>query len=244
MSEEARLWSQSAEAWIQQLENDTSRHALLDRRMLEAMGRVEGLRIADIGCGEGRFCRMLQERGAWTIGVEPTPELVAEARRLDPQGAYIQATAEEMELEPDLDWAVFYLSLVDIPDILEAVRRAAGALKPGGRIINANLNPFVTCFANPWHEGPQGERLHIMVDDYPQAKAQRVGWRGIEIINFHRPLEQLLAPFLGQGLILESYTEPTPTDDEVARWPAVEPHRRVPLFHIQVWRKPHAPRSL
>jgi SAM-dependent methyltransferase len=244
MSEEALLWSQSADAWIQQLEHDTSRHGLLDRRMLEAMGDVQGLLAADIGCGEGRFSRMLQERGARTVGVEPTPELLAEARRLDPSGTYIGATAETMELPEDLDWAVFYLSLVDISDIGEAIERAARALRPDARIINANLNPFVTCFPHPWHEDAQGQRLHIMVDDYPRAKAQRVGWRGIDIINYHRPLEQLLAPFLAQGLILESYWEPTPTDEEVDRWPAVETHRRVPLFHIQVWRKPCAPRSL
>ncbi|MEO0603052.1 MAG: class I SAM-dependent methyltransferase, partial [Myxococcota bacterium] len=42
----------------------------------------------DIGCGEGRFCRMMQAKGLTTIGIDPTEDLIEAARSRDPAGTY------------------------------------------------------------------------------------------------------------------------------------------------------------
>jgi 2-polyprenyl-3-methyl-5-hydroxy-6-metoxy-1,4-benzoquinol methylase len=61
-----RRWRELSPAWIKEAREGgkPTRSGLLDKPMLEACGNVEGLRILDCGCGEGRFCRMLVERGA------------------------------------------------------------------------------------------------------------------------------------------------------------------------------------
>jgi hypothetical protein len=49
-------------------QGDSGRACVLDRPMLE---RIHGRRFAtalDVGCGEGRFCRMLQAAGIPTVG--------------------------------------------------------------------------------------------------------------------------------------------------------------------------------
>src|SRR5215468_1530695 len=63
-------WAESAAAWITDMgeEGDYGRACVLDRPMLE---RIHGRRFAtalDVGCGEGRFCRMLQGAGISTVG--------------------------------------------------------------------------------------------------------------------------------------------------------------------------------
>jgi len=51
--------------------------------MLDACGKVEGLRIPDCGCGEGRFCRMLAERGAaYVLGLDLCEPMIEAAREL------------------------------------------------------------------------------------------------------------------------------------------------------------------
>src|SRR5262249_53571592 len=65
-------WAESAAAWIADIgeEGDYGRACVLDRPMLE---RIHGRRFAtalDVGCGEGRFCRMLQVAGIATVGIE------------------------------------------------------------------------------------------------------------------------------------------------------------------------------
>ena len=53
-------WSKSASPWIRLMQKgDPNRELLLDEPMLELCGEVDGLDVLDIGCGEGRFCRML-----------------------------------------------------------------------------------------------------------------------------------------------------------------------------------------
>ena len=66
-------WAESAAAWIADIgeEGDYGRACVLDRPMLE---RIHGRRFAtalDVGCGEGRFCRMLQVAGISTVGIDP-----------------------------------------------------------------------------------------------------------------------------------------------------------------------------
>jgi len=45
-------------------------------------------RALDVGCGEGRFCRMMQALEISTVGVDPTRALTDRARLLDPLGEY------------------------------------------------------------------------------------------------------------------------------------------------------------
>src|SRR5690348_393166 len=81
-------WPESAAAWIVDMGEggDYGRACVLDRPMLQ---RIQGRRFAtalDVGCGEGRFCRMLRAAGITAVGIDPTEELLEEARRRDPTG--------------------------------------------------------------------------------------------------------------------------------------------------------------
>jgi 2-polyprenyl-3-methyl-5-hydroxy-6-metoxy-1,4-benzoquinol methylase len=71
-------WQDSAAAWarMQQGEGDYARSAVLDAPML-ALATLHGARrVLDLGCGEGRFCRMLAASGLQPTGIDPTPSLL------------------------------------------------------------------------------------------------------------------------------------------------------------------------
>ncbi|MEL7238994.1 MAG: methyltransferase domain-containing protein, partial [Planctomycetota bacterium] len=65
-------WDRLAPAWISTTAagQNAQREHLLDDWMLRAAGDVTGKRVIDIACGEGRFSRMLAERGAKVLGVD------------------------------------------------------------------------------------------------------------------------------------------------------------------------------
>ena len=115
-------WDASAEAWIESLKTggDFSRVAVLDRPMLAAVHASGARRVLDVGCGEGRFCRMMAEIVPQVVGLDPTVRLLSEARKLG--GAqYAQGRAEDMPFEDgDFDLVVSYLSLIDIPECAAA----------------------------------------------------------------------------------------------------------------------------
>ena len=48
--------------------------------------RVSGKTVIDIGCGEGRFCRLLAKLGATVTGIDITEALIERARDLGGAG--------------------------------------------------------------------------------------------------------------------------------------------------------------
>lgn len=84
-------WAAFAPEWIDRMATarDGAREGLLDDWMLGVVGDVSGRLVIDLGCGEGRFCRMLAERGARTLGVDMQPAFVEHAtRQASPAEAY------------------------------------------------------------------------------------------------------------------------------------------------------------
>ena len=71
-------WQSSAQAWItdQGEKGDFGRRYVLDPVMLPRALARKPQTALDIGCGEGRFCRMLSAYGIATTGLDPTPAVV------------------------------------------------------------------------------------------------------------------------------------------------------------------------
>jgi SAM-dependent methyltransferase len=234
-------WSESAAGWIADLgdEGDFGRRFVLDPPMLE---RVTGRGFAtalDVGCGEGRFCRMLKARGIAAVGIDPTEALLETAKRRDPMGDYRIGRAEALDFgDASFDLVVSYVTLVDIEDIDTAIPEMVRVLRPGGTLLVANLSSFNSA-GQPagWQAGADGVKRFV-IDHYMTDRADWVAWRGIRIRNWHRPLSRYMSLFLGEGLELRSFLEPMPTPD--ANPEARERHYRVPYFVLMEWRKPAA----
>jgi SAM-dependent methyltransferase len=184
------------------------------------------------------MCRFLAGRGARTVGLDPTENLLIEAQRLHPEGTYVQAGAEEMPFaDASFDLVVSYLTLIDIPDFRGAIAEMARVLRPGGRLVVANLQSFVTTRDGAWYRDADGNKLHVAVNDYFDERALRLSWWGLTIYNWHRPFEAYLQAFLGTGLVLTEFREPRPTLEAVAAVPAMMDEYKVPLFYVMAWRK-------
>jgi SAM-dependent methyltransferase len=232
-------WELSAQAWIDSMgeRGDWGREHVLDPVML---GRVAAGRFAnalDVGCGEGRFCRMLKAAGVAATGIDPTHQLVEAARRRDPSGDYRLGHAERLEFEPaSFDLVVSYLTLVDIADFRTAISEMARVLKPSGSLLIANLTGFTSaCAAEGWVRDEAGRRLHFPVDRYLDEFPFWLEWAGIRIENWHRPLAAYMAALLESGLHLTFFAEPAPMSGEA---PRRENYRRVPWFVVMEWRRP------
>jgi SAM-dependent methyltransferase len=231
-------WAESAEAWLALMgeAGDFARRFVLDGPMLERVEAGRFDRALDIGCGEGRFCRMLRARGIAATGIEPTEALLAAARRRDPDGDYRIGRAEALDL-PDgrFDLVVSYLSLIDMPDAATATTEMARVLAPGGSLLIANLTGFATAaVGRGWAEAEDG-REGWLIDRYLEERGAWVDWRGMRILNWHRPLETYMQLLLGAGLVLVHFAEPAPKGGDAVK---AERYWRVPCFVVMEWLKP------
>ena len=233
-------WELSAEAWVRFMDQgDGNRELVLDPAMLRVCGNVKDQNVLDVGCGEGRFCRMLTKRGARTLGIDPTESLVEVARHRDPDGTYMIAKGEELPLDAaSFDLVVSYVALVDIPGYSQAIAEMARVLRPGGRMVVSNLQAFCTSAMKGFQRDKEGNKLHLPVDNYVKERSERVAWRGIEIVNYHRPLGSYMREFLSAGLKLAAFEEPLPSAEAIEVEPRLEEYYRVPWFWLMEWRKP------
>lgn len=231
-------WERSAAAWIasQGDEGDFTRRHVLDSPMLARVAGRNFNRGLDIGCGEGRFCRMIRPHVANVTGIDPAPSLIAEAKRRDPAGEYRRGVAERLDF-PDrsFDLVIAYLSLIDIADIVAAIAEMARIVTNGGTVLIANLNGFNTAGApEGWRRDWRGRKRHFAIDDYLPVRPVRVAWSGIEVVNWHRPLSLYMTLLIDAGLRLTHFDEPAPNGGDPAR---AEAYRRAPYAHIMEWRR-------
>jgi len=232
----AGMWEASAEAYVAfQDAGDANRTLLLDPVMLAQCGDVRGARVLDLGCGEGRFARMLAERGATVVGVDPTAAMLAHAQARRGGGErYVRAAAEALPFaEGRFDLVVSYVTLVDIFGYREAIGECARVLRRGGRMVAANLG-FTTA-AGPWVRDAEGRRVHRPVDRYLEERSQVYEWLGIRIVNRHRPLSAYMDAYLSARLTLRTFLEPVPADESLREDPRYEDWFRVPEFTVMVW---------
>ena len=233
----AAAWADSAQAYIDfQDRGDRNRTVLLDPVMLQLCGDVCDIDAIDIGCGEGRFSRMLAERGARVTGIDLTPGMVRAAVERDADGAYVRGSAEHLPFgNASFDLAISYITLVDIVDFRAAVRESARVLRRGGRLIAANLS-FVTA-SEPWVRDDAGLRLYRPIDRYAEERSQVYEWLGIRIVNWHRPLSAYMQAYLDAGLTLRDFLEPVPEDQSLRDDPSCEDWFRIPEFTVMHWEK-------
>lgn len=233
-------WQDSAGAWVadQGDRGDFGRRYVLDPVMLPRALAAGAARALDVGCGEGRFCRLLAQAGVDVVGLDPTSALLAVARARDPRGIYVKGTAERLPFaDGAFDLVVSYLSLIDIPDVAAAIPEMARMLAPGGTLLIANLNGFNTaCGDRGWIKDADGRRMHYPLDHYLQERAMWIEYRGIRIVNHQRPLGTYMRLLLDAGLTLTFFDEPRPSADTPASRAAA--YARVPWFHVMEWRRP------
>lgn len=232
-------WKTSAKAWIADMgeTGDYGRQYVLDAPMIERLRRLSGGRALDVGCGEGRFCRILKREGFDAVGLDPTIELLDAARARDPDGAYVEGRAEALDFaDASFDLVVSCLSLIDIEHADRAIAEMARVLKPGGTVLVANLTSFSTARVHGgWQRDLFGRLKGFLIDDYLETRAEWQAWRGIRIVNWRRPLKAYMQWFLGTGLVLTHFDEPAPIGGDPER---ADKYRRAPWYVVMEWKKP------
>lgn len=194
--------------------------------LLRAIGDVDGQRILDLGCGQGRVARHLVESGASeVVGVELSQEMLARASESsDVTYHHADATTTEWWDGTPFDGVVSSMALMDIDDLAGAVRTAATTLRPGGW--------FAWSINHPAFAGIEHVRSNWPTDgsyfDEGLWYTDGTGVRGRVGAN-HRTLSTYFTIHVDAGFVLERIDEPP--------WQVSPDHPALPFFLITRWAK-------
>ncbi len=225
-----RKWIESANAWIadQGADGDWSRREILDPALEPILLEIQGKAILDLGCGEGRYSRMLKDKGAVVTGIDPVPQFIEHARSLDSESRYLEGTAEALPFaDGSFDIVLCYLSVVDIADLKTAASEITRVLGKRGKLVIVTISNLASSTSG-WIKDDVGHKAYRKVDRYMEEFALDLEWRDIKIRNYHRPLSYTLGLFLGHGFVLTRFVEPLPDPSD----PNYRDEHRVPTFQI------------
>lgn len=113
---------------------------------------LEGLRIADLGCGGGLLSEPLAALGAEVVGIDPAPENVGAARRhaelMGLKIDYRPLTVEAMARSGETFDVVLAMEVLEhVADVKGFLTAAATLVRPGGLFVGATLNRTLKSYA-------------------------------------------------------------------------------------------------
>lgn len=186
----------------------------------------KGLKIIDLGCGQGVLTRKLAKLGALCTGVDLAASLIAIAKKRGSEGTpiqYIKADITDMlsnnnnlkfDLKPDTyDFATLILTIQNLEMIRPLFKAAYKLLKPNGSIIIAMMHPaFRIPKQADWSFDDKSNRqgrvvyqylspTKIEITTHPGEKDSSVTY------HFHRPLKHYLNALAAEGFSLSFIDE-------------------------------------
>jgi len=108
--------------------------------VLEHLGDLNGKRVADVGCGKGRFARIVKERnpGASVVALDLAEAML---RHIPTEIGRVAASMTALPMATEaFDGAYATESLEHAVDIPAAVAEFARIVKPGGKLVIIDKN--------------------------------------------------------------------------------------------------------
>jgi SAM-dependent methyltransferase len=195
---------------------------------------LRGLRIVDLGCGFGWFCRWARAAGAARVlGIDVSEKMLARAAATtsDPAITYLRADMERLDLEPEsFDLAYSSLALHYVAGLAGLLANLHKALVAGGRLVFSAEHPIFTAPTRPgWSVGVDGHKTWP-VDAYLIEGPRITDWLAKGVVKQHRTLSTYLNLLIACGFAIAHVEEWGPTDAQITAQPSLADERQRPPF--------------
>ena len=201
---------------------------------------LRGLKVLDLGCGFGWFCRWARRQGAaHVLGIDISEKMLARGRAAtgDPAITYVRADLEQLEL-PAESFDVVYSSLA-----LHYVKNLSGlmlqiyrSLVQDGDLVFSVEHPIFTAPSQPnWSLNAAGRKIWP-VEGYLDEGPRSTNWLAKGVIKQHRTLATYINMLIRLGFSISHVEEWGPTDEQIAAQPNWADERQRPPFLLMAAR--------
>ena len=205
--------------WASTYDRQTNPLIMLEENTtLELIGDVQAKRVLDLGCGTGRYCALLAERGASVVGLDPSPQMLERAKQkavvLGEIDLYC-GTIDKMDFPNDhFDLVVSALALSHLPELKSTLQESVRVLKRGGWMIISDIHPYWPVSGHNYVEFFDETGQEYRIPEYPHL------------------IEEYWHLFQELGMQIEEIREPRIDSWLVEQLPTLADYQGIPLAMI------------
>ncbi len=172
--------------------------------VIKLLAPCSGERILDLGCGDGRLTKFLQEQGCDMYGIDGSPEMIEKTQELGIPCAVMDGHSLTFNSEFDAVFSNAALHWMTQPR--DVVKGIYAALKPGGRMVvefggKGNTKKIMTAISEtlaesgqpdydlPWYFPDEQEYTTVLEEAGFEVQQ-------IELVNRPTPLESGMRKWL------------------------------------------------
>jgi SAM-dependent methyltransferase len=195
---------------------------------------MHGLKVVDLGCGFGWFCRWARQHGAaQVLGLDLSENMLARARATtsDSSIIYERADLDQLDLPAArFDLAYSSLALHYIEDAGRLFGTMRRALVADGDFIFSTEHPIYMAPSHPaWSIAPDGRRTWPL-DRYFVEGPRTTDWLAKGVLKHHRTIGTTLNLLIQSGFMIRRVEEFCPTAEQIAVRPELAEERERPTF--------------
>ena len=195
---------------------------------------LQGLRVVDLGCGYGWFCRWARAAGAASVvGIDVSEKMLDRARNdtADAAVRFQRGDLDDLTLPTAaFDLAYSCLALHYVEDFGRLVACVHAALRPAGRFVFSIEHPIYMAPERPgWVTLDDGRRVWPL-DSYQREGARTTNWLVDGVIKHHRTLGTTINTLIQRGFSIQHVEEWLPSPAQMAELPTAKDEIDRPMF--------------
>lgn len=207
--------------------------------IISLLPNLLNLKVLDIGCGFGDFCRYVIGKGAVNIvGIDPSEKMIHAAKTStnNVNITFIQSAVEKFESpSAQFDLVVSSLALHYVENFNEVVKKIFSWMKPKGFFIFSVEHPIRTASLEypEIMKDEHGENYHA-VYNYRDEILLHQHWFIDGVQKYHRTISTYINTLIEHGFTIEKVLEPMPDDELIKRINKFSVHKvRPPILIIK-----------
>lgn len=188
--------------------DDTYQTKVILPNLIRAIDIHKGVRVLDLGCGQGFFSRAFNLEGAEVAGVDISSELITLAQKQSPKEIrYFARGADDLSVFQDgyFEKITLVLAIQNIEAPHKVFKECARILKPGGQLyIVLNHPAFRVLKESSWGFDEQTKTQYRRIDRYMSESKVEVDMNPsrpgtVMTLSFHRPLQYYFKTLANAG---------------------------------------------
>jgi len=197
---------------------DPTIHRAAARSYIESVvGKLNGKKVLDVGCGSGYFSRILTAKGAKVVGIDNSKYQIEIARSLEMKRNsgidYRISDAKKFKNTAPEKFDIVLMSffLLELPkkgDVIKCLRSANDVLEKNGTLILSEVHPH---FINKSIEGTsffmKNNKRYFDNGALLKAQTKTISGKKISFLDTHYTLEFLLNSLIECGFSIERVKE-------------------------------------